>query len=114
MVYFYCILFGNLSDVFCAGLIEPSLSLLLLMLFLLLGLYGSKLNIFNWTTRELIQEIDLGYEEGALPLEIRFKHDPDSTEGFVGCALSSTMFRFIKTPVRLYTCMIMRKVKNHC
>lgn len=34
-----------------------------------------------------------------IPLEIRFLHDPEATEGFVGCALSSTVFRFFKTTV---------------
>ena len=69
--------------------------------FIWTGLYGSKLNIFDWTTRELVQEIDLGFEEGALPMEIRFKHNPDAAEGFVSCALSCTVYRFFKKPVRL-------------
>ena len=33
--------------------------------------------------------IDLG-EQGLIPLEVRFHHDPASTHGFVGAALSST------------------------
>jgi len=44
------------------------------------------------------QDIDLG-PEGQIPLEIRFLHNPNATEGFVGCALSSTVFRFYKTEV---------------
>ncbi len=31
---------------------------------------------------------------GLLPLEVRWLHDPDADEGFVGAALSSTMWRF--------------------
>ncbi len=54
--------------------------------------------MWNWTTHELIQRIDLG-DEGYIPLEIRFLHDPTATEGYVGCALSSTIFRFYRTPV---------------
>ena len=31
---------------------------------------------------------------GLVPLEVRWLHDPDADEGFVGAALSSTMWRF--------------------
>ncbi|CAB1334712.1 unnamed protein product [Coregonus sp. 'balchen'] len=44
-----------------------------------------------------LQSLDLG-EEGAIPLEIRFLHDPAATEGYVGCALQGTVFRFYRTP----------------
>ncbi len=60
------------------------------------GNYGHSLNIWDWTAHKMIQRIDLG-PEGMIPLEIRFLHDPTATEGFVGCALSSTVFRFFKT-----------------
>ena len=46
----------------------------------------------------MTQAIDLG-PDGMIPLEVRFLHNPDATEGFVGCALSSTVFRFFKKPV---------------
>ena len=46
----------------------------------------------------VIQDIDLGME-GLIPLELRFLHDPNATEGFVGAALSSNIFRFHKTQV---------------
>ena len=39
----------------------------------------------------MTQSIDLG-EDGLIPLEVRFQHNPDSTHGFVGAALSSTMW----------------------
>ena len=29
-----------------------------------------------------------------MPLEVRWHHDPEADEGFVGAALSSTMWRF--------------------
>ncbi|KAK7090888.1 methanethiol oxidase-like [Littorina saxatilis] len=61
------------------------------------GHYGQKIHMWNWTDRTLRQSIDLG-PEGMVPLEVRFLHDPDATEGFVGCALSSTVFRFYKKP----------------
>merc|ERR1712088_8905 len=60
------------------------------------GHYGTHLNVYDWTTRKLLQKIDLGME-GVMPLEIRFLHDPKATVGFVGCALFSNMFRIFKT-----------------
>jgi len=60
------------------------------------GYYGHHLNVYDWTSHELKQRIDLG-PDGLIPLEIRFLHDPDATEGYVGCALSSTVFRFYRT-----------------
>ncbi|KAJ6370185.1 hypothetical protein OIU76_028457 [Salix suchowensis] len=41
--------------------------------------------------------LDLG-DTGLLPLEIRFLHNPSKDTGFVGCALTSNMVRFFKTP----------------
>uniref|UniRef100_A0A8C1JLI5 Methanethiol oxidase n=1 Tax=Cyprinus carpio TaxID=7962 RepID=A0A8C1JLI5_CYPCA len=61
------------------------------------GHYGQRLHVWDWTTHKRIQILDLG-EEGAIPLEIRFLHNPAAAEGFVGCALQSTVFRFYKTP----------------
>ena len=43
--------------------------------------------------RTLEQTVDLG-ETGLIPLEVRWLHDPDAEQGFVGAALSSTMWRF--------------------
>ena len=62
------------------------------------GHYGQHLNVWDWDKHTMIQRVDLG-DEGRLPLEIRFLHDPNATEGYVGCALSSTVFRFYKTQV---------------
>ena len=39
------------------------------------------------------QTVDLG-EKGLVPLEVRWLHDPDAEQGFVGAALSSAMWRF--------------------
>ncbi|XP_058862018.1 methanethiol oxidase-like [Acipenser ruthenus] len=60
------------------------------------GHYGRHIHVWDWSSRTRIQSLDLG-EEGAIPLEIRFLHNPDATEGFVGCALHSNVFRFYKT-----------------
>ncbi|KAM7382772.1 hypothetical protein PAMP_002488 [Pampus punctatissimus] len=61
------------------------------------GHYGNSLHVWDWTSHRKLQTLDLG-EDGAIPLEIRFLHDPDATEGYVGCALRGTVFRFYKTP----------------
>jgi selenium-binding protein 1 len=60
------------------------------------GFYGRQLYVWDWKQREVIQTIDLG-DEGWIPLELRFLHNPDKAEGFVGVALSSTVFRFFKS-----------------
>jgi len=57
------------------------------------GRYGSKLHFWNLAERTLEQTLDLG-ESGLVPLEARWLHDPDADEGFVGAALSSTMWHF--------------------
>jgi len=51
-----------------------------------------------WKERKTIQCIDLR-DEGMIPLELRFLHDPDETQGYVGAALSTTVFRFYKSEV---------------
>jgi len=57
------------------------------------GHYGRHIHFWNLETRELEQSIDLG-EHGFIPLEVRWLHDPDEEQGFVGAALSSTMWRW--------------------
>jgi methanethiol oxidase len=57
------------------------------------GRYGSRLHFWNLAERRLEQTVDLG-ENGLVPLEARWLHDPDADEGFVGAALSSTMWHF--------------------
>jgi len=59
------------------------------------GHYGRKLHVWDWKERKVIQHLDLG-DEGHIPLEIRFLHNPEKAEGYVGVALSSTVFRFSK------------------
>ncbi|XP_052783579.1 methanethiol oxidase-like isoform X2 [Mya arenaria] len=65
------------------------------------GKYGRHLYFWNWTEHKLIQTIDLG-PTGWIPLETRFLHDPREPQGYVGCALSSTVFRFFKKPDGLW------------
>ena len=57
------------------------------------GQYGHQLHFWNWAERKIEQSVDLG-EEGLIPLEVRFHHDPDSTHGFVGAALSSAIYHW--------------------
>ncbi|XP_043358173.1 methanethiol oxidase isoform X4 [Dermochelys coriacea] len=59
------------------------------------GSYGRYINVWDWTTHVFTQSVDLG--EDSIPLEIRFLHNPDAAEGYVGCALSSAIHRFYKT-----------------
>ena len=59
------------------------------------GKYGHQLHFWNWTERTIEQTIDLG-DQGMIPLEVRFHHNPDSVHGFVGAALSSTMWHWYK------------------
>lgn len=59
------------------------------------GKYGRQLHFWDWKERTIKQSIDLG-ETGLIPLEVRFHHNPDSVHGFVGAALSSTMWHWHK------------------
>ena len=64
-----------------------------LSVFFISGKYGQSLHVWDWTTHELKQSIDLG-DDGKIPLELRFLHNPDADLGYVGCALSSTVFAY--------------------
>jgi methanethiol oxidase len=57
------------------------------------GRYGHRLHFWNLAERRLEQTVDLG-ENGLLPFELRWKHDPEADEGFVGAALSTVMWHF--------------------
>jgi methanethiol oxidase len=57
------------------------------------GRYGSRVHFWNLSERRVEQTLELG-ETGMVPLEMRWLHDPDANEGFVGAALSSTMWHF--------------------
>jgi selenium-binding protein 1 len=63
------------------------------------GKYGRQIHFWDWTTHDIVQSNDLG-EAGLIPLEVRFQHNPDSTHGFVGAALGSTMWHWQKTDGR--------------
>jgi selenium-binding protein 1 len=58
------------------------------------GKYGRRIHFWDWKQRRLIQSVDLG--EGSIPLEVRFAHEPDKDYGYVGAALSSTVWHFAR------------------
>jgi selenium-binding protein 1 len=60
------------------------------------GRYGRRLHFWDLAERKLEQTIDLG-EQGLVPLEIRWLHDPDAEQGFVAAALSSVVWRFYRS-----------------
>lgn len=53
--------------------------------------YGQSIHVYEWMSRKKIQTIDLG-DDGLMPLEVRFLHNPDKAHAFVGCALGSSIF----------------------
>ena len=63
------------------------------------GKYGHHLHFWDWDKKRIGQSIDLG-ADGLIPLEVRFHHDPDSTHGFVGAALSSSVWHYHKAGER--------------
>ena len=48
-----------------------------------------------------MQTLDLG-DAGLVPLEVRWLHDPDSEQGFVGATLASNVLRFHRTERRVH------------
>ncbi|MGK7873469.1 MAG: selenium-binding family protein [Xenococcaceae cyanobacterium] len=60
------------------------------------GNYGKQLHFWDWSKHSILQSADLG-EEGLIPLEVRFHHNPESTHGFVGAALSSNIWHWHKS-----------------
>jgi methanethiol oxidase len=57
------------------------------------GHYGRSIHFWNLAERTLEQSVDLG-DAGLIPLELRWLHDPDADSGYVGAALSSSIFHF--------------------
>jgi selenium-binding protein 1 len=57
------------------------------------GKYGQHLNFWDWKRRTVCKSIDMG-EQGLIPLEVRFHHNPDSPHGFAGAALSTASWHW--------------------
>ena len=58
------------------------------------------------TQNYVIDTANLG-EDGLVPLEVKFHHDPDSTHGFCGAALSSNVIHWWKDDVGKCSCYIL-------
>jgi selenium-binding protein 1 len=54
---------------------------------------SAEYHFWDLSRRRQVQSLDLG-DDGWIPLELRWQHDPDSLQGFVGVTLSSTVKRF--------------------
>lgn len=59
------------------------------------GRYGQRLHFWDFAERRIARTVDLG-ADGLIPLETRFHHDPDSSHGYVGVALSSNVYHWHK------------------
>ncbi|MDH3579984.1 MAG: selenium-binding family protein [Hyphomicrobiales bacterium] len=57
--------------------------------------YGRRLHFWDFEKKEPKQTFYLG-EDGLIPLEAKFHHNPDSTHGFVGAALSANVIHWWK------------------
>ncbi len=62
--------------------------------------YGTKLHVWDWKEHTLKQSIELDPKDGCMPLEVRFLHNPASTDCFVGTALGSAVYHIYMQPVR--------------
>lgn len=60
------------------------------------GKYGHRIHVWDFEKHDHIQTIDLG-EDGLIPLELRFLHEPTQEHAFVGAALSSKVFHLHKS-----------------
>ena len=57
--------------------------------------YGRELHFWDFAEKRVANTVYLG-EDGLVPLEVRFHHDPDSTHGYVGAALSSNVIHWYR------------------
>ena len=58
--------------------------------------YGRRLHVWDFKKKEPVQTMYLG-EDGLIPLEVKFMHNPDSSHGFCGAALSANVIHFWKS-----------------
>ena len=64
------------------------------------GRYGSSLHVWDWSSHRKLQTIELG-QDGGIPLEVRFLHQPSAAQGYVGCALTGSVFRIYRSTVSM-------------
>ena len=55
--------------------------------------YGRRLHFWDFEAKKPVETMYLG-EDGLIPLEVKFHHNPDSTHGFCGAALSANVIHF--------------------
>ena len=55
----------------------------------------SEIHFWDFEKKKVVETHYLG-EDGLVPLEVRFHHNPDSTHGFVGAAMSSNIIHWFK------------------
>jgi selenium-binding protein 1 len=60
------------------------------------GLYGKSLYIWNYSARTITQKITLDGEEGWMPFEVRFLHEPTEPHAYVGTAYGSAIYHIYK------------------
>jgi selenium-binding protein 1 len=60
------------------------------------GLYGKSVYIWDFNARQIIQTIKLDEEEGSMPFEIRFMHEPTSPHAYFGTAHGSAIYHVYK------------------
>lgn len=59
------------------------------------GKYGNSLHFWDFEKKSINKSFELG-DDGLIPLEVRFHHNPDSSHGFVGATLSSNILHWHK------------------
>jgi len=59
------------------------------------GKYGKGLCFWNWEERTFIKHFDLG-DDGRIPLEVRFLHDPKSSHGYVATTIGSSVWHWYR------------------
>jgi selenium-binding protein 1 len=59
------------------------------------GKYGHHIHFWDFAGKRIEKSVDLG-EDGMIPLEVRFLHDPASSHGYVAATLSSNIFHYFK------------------
>ncbi|XP_077176389.1 methanethiol oxidase-like [Paroedura picta] len=68
------------------------------------GRYGCAIHVWDWTTRSLLQSIDLGVD--SVPLEVQFLHNPNAACGMVACALQGSIHHFYKSQMCISNCFL--------
>ncbi|CAI5449321.1 unnamed protein product [Caenorhabditis angaria] len=76
------------------------------------GSYGNSIHIFEWDSHKLLQSIELPLPLGALPLEVRFLHEPSKPNAFVGCALGSAIYHIHPGNGKEYVADLAAKIES--